>query len=477
MSELLDLLVTEIRKEQGLGLHTKAPSNYNTSTLLTQPGGIFTVAGMERNVVSTHISPMGIGSYLPAFPSNTDDPRYGFILGFTNETGAEATNPCDDAPTGFMKGGNLTGRFGRVMRQTNTIEIDKLLHESRSSSMDLQLMGSMLGGVGPGNMMANQDPTKLVLTAEMVGVGVNLERKLSTMAWQGTPTNNTSGGGYMEFPGLDSQIATGHMDADTGTLMPAADSMILDFGYTAVDGTAKDIVQYVSHMEYKLRNISSRTGMDPTTWAITMRPELWMELSAVWPCRYLTNRCTTDGNTNPMVLNDSINVDIRDRMRNTSTIMINGRTYPVIEDDGIFEHTNINNANVPAGSYASSISFIPLRTRGNFPTTYWQYIDYRKVNAQLSPMGMGQKQVPFWTENGLLLWVYRDNGYCFDMQAKVEPRIILRTPHLAGKIQGVLYSPLSHLRSPDPDSPYWVNGGLSVRGGSDNYAVWGNWNS
>jgi hypothetical protein len=146
----------------------------------------------------------------------------------------------------------------------------------------------------------------------------------------------------------------------------------------------------------------------------------------------------------------------------------------VITDDGIYEANNINDANVPAGSYASSIYFVPLRVRGNFPATYWEYIDYRNVSRQLSPMGQGARQVPFWTENGRFLWVYRDNSFCFDLQAKIEPRAICRTPQLAGKIDSVLYSPLQHLRSPYPDSPYWQDGGLSVRGGSTNYAVWGN---
>ena len=471
MSELLDLLTQELRKE----LHTKAPAAFQTGMLLQQPGGIFSVAGMERDVISTHIAPMGIGSYLPAVPGMIDDPRFGFILGFTAESGDEATNPCDDAPSGFMKGGNLTAQWGRIMRQTNTIEMDKLLHESRGSTADLQLMNMMVGGGASPQLMPNADPTKLVILSEMVGVGVQLERKLSTITWQGTPGNNTAGGGYKEYPGLDSQIATGRMDADTGTLMPAADSMIMEFNYADVDGIVNDIVQYVSHMEYNLRNIANRTRMAPVTWGLAMRPELWMELSAIWPCRYLTDRCTTVGaNANPMVINDSNNVELRDRMRNTMTLPINGRNYPVIEDDGIFEHTNINNANVPAGSYASSIYFVPLRVRGNYPSTYWEYIDYRRIRQQLSPMGMGAQNVPFWTENGLLLWVYRDNSFCFDLQAKVEPRVVLRTPHLAGKIDHIMYSPLTHLRSPDPASPYWVDGGLSVRGGDTNYAVWGN---
>jgi hypothetical protein len=173
------------------------------------------------------------------------------------------------------------------------------------------------------------------------------------------------------------------------------------------------------------------------------------------------------------VVNDDNNVRMRDEMRNGQYIDINGRRYPVVEDDGIFESNNVNTAGLAAGEYSSSIYFVPLRVRGNFPVTYWEHIDYRQVGAQLAALGSGVRNVPFWTDNGRFLWVYRDNSFCFDLQAKVEPRVVLRTPHLAAKIQGVEYSPMLHLRSPYPDSPYFKNGGLSTRSVVDTtYAVW-----
>jgi hypothetical protein len=410
---------------------------------------------------------------LPVFANNIDDPRYGFITGFSATTGSEATNPCDDAPKGYMKGGTLTSAFGRVMRQTETIEIDKLLHQQRGASTNLRLMGEMLGNslLNPAGMTQGQ-LLDLVVQAEMVGVGVQLERKLATMLWQGSTANNTSGGGYKEFPGLDNQIATGQLDAESGVAMPAADSLIYDFNYNLAGGAVLDIVDYLSMLEFYLRDVATRTGLLPVTWTVVMRPELWFELSAAWPCAYLTHRCATDAGTNVAVINDNANVAMRDAMRNGMYIDINGNRYPVVTDDGIFEHTNINNANVTAGSYASSIYMIPTRIRGNFPTVYWEHIDYRGVQTQLSPLGPGVRNAPFWTSDGRFLWVYRENGYCFDLQAKVEPRVVLRTPQLAGKIQNVRYTPLTHLRSFEPSSPYHFDGGVSLRSVTASSHVW-----
>lgn len=476
MSDILERLVTALEKIETKSqspLHTKAPASVNTSTLLQQPGGIFSVAGMEQDIISGHVRPTGLGSTLPAFPSNLDDPRYGFLNGFTATTGSEPTNPCDDAPAGFMKGGTLTAQFGRVARDTQTIEIGKILHQTRGATTNLRLIGDMLnmGDFNPAQMSQNE-VLNMVVQAEMVGVGVQMERKLSTMLWQGVTTNNTAGGGYKEFPGLDYQIATGQVDAETNTAMAAADSYVLDFGYNDLDGTTLDIVEYLSMTEYQLRNNAARMGLDPVTFAVVMRPETWFELSAVWPCRYLSYRCNNSGGTNPTVINDNVNVQMRDAMRSGMYIDINGNRYPVVVDDGIYENTNITSANVPAGYYSSSIYFLPLRVRGNFPSLYWEHIDYRGAQQQLSALGAGNRVVPFWTTNGRFMWAYKTAGFCLNLQAIIEPRIVLRTPHLAGKIQNIRYSPLSHLRSPFSDNPYFQDGGVSLRSTGTSYHVW-----
>ena len=58
------------------------------------------------------------------------------------------------------------------------------------------------------------------------------------------------------------------------------------------------------------------------------------------------------------------------------------------------------------------------------------------------------------------------------MTAKIEPRVVLRTPHLAAKLTNIMYTPLVHLRDWSPDSPYWQDGGVSIRTQTTSYAVW-----
>jgi hypothetical protein len=361
-----------------------------------------------------------------------------------------------------MKACTITAAFGRIARDTNVIDIDKvMLRLNRGDFQDYRLHGQLLGmaNLAPGNV--NQaDVLNTVTKAEMVVAATNIERALSKVFWQGSPANNTFGGGYKEGPGLDSQIATGHIDAETGAACPSVDSDVKNFGYDQVGGTGRDIVEYLAMLEFYLRNNARKMGLDPVQWVVVMRPELWFELSAVWPCSYLSHRCNDASGNQLLTVNDDTNVRLRDDMRNGSYIDINGNRYPVVVDDGIFEHDSTNNANLAAGEYASSIYMVPLTMTGGFPVTYIEHIDYRAAAPDMALLNGKER---FWSDDGLFMWAVEQNRFCYQLVMKTEQRIVLRAPHLAGKIDAVAYSPLQHLRSPYPESPYHEDGGVSLR--------------
>lgn len=440
-------------------------------------GSLFgSVCGLERDIISAHIRPVGIASVLPLLPSVSEDPRYGILTGFSDDIGEEPVNPCDPAPTGYMKAGNLTSRFGRLVRDTETIDIDKvMLQRNRGDFTDLVLRGRVLGltDLVPSRIDETQ-MLNIVTAAEMVNVGVRIERKLSRILWTGSLANNTAGGGYKESPGLEYQVATGHVDADTNVAMPAADSYVDSFGYNLLGGPTRDIVEHVSMMEYTLRYKATRQGLDPVTWVFVMRPEMWFELSAVWPCSYLTHRCgDSDGNA-VAVINDDTNVRMRDEMRNGNFIIVNGNRYPVIVDDGLSEQTNVTTpGSIAAGQFASSIYMLPLTITGGFPVLYREYLDYRASTVSQNIALLNGKE-RFWTDDGVYMWVYEQNRWCYLLSVKTEQRVVLRTPQLAGVINDVLVTPLRHLPSSDPSSVYWQDGGVSLRSDTMNNfsAVW-----
>jgi hypothetical protein len=465
LKELIANQIELLNELSGEDTHVKTPAGGHTAVRLHGDGGIFAGPGLERDVISAHMRPYGLASKLPAFPSTSEDPRFASLTGFSDDVGAEAVQACDDAPTGYIKGCNLTARFGMIRRDTNTIEMDKvMLKVNRGDFTDLVLRGSVLGLTGLEPSGLNQGQILDIITmSEMVSVGVRTERELVKQLWQGSRAVAN------QFPGLDAQIATGIKDTDTGVLCPSLDSDVKNYNFAALSSS---IVEYVSTLEWYLNNNASKMGLDPVSWVIVMRPDLWQELTAIWPCAYNTNKCSSAVGANSTVFIDGReNVSERDAMRNGMYLDVNGKRYPVITDTGIYEHNSTNTAGLIPGQYASSLYFVPLTINGGFPVTYWEYVDYRAAAPDVSLLR--GKEDFFWTDQGLFSWAIEQVKWCYKLALKTERRVILRTPQLAGRIDDIKYEPLQHLRDADPDSPYWKDGGVSLRSTiSTPQAVW-----
>lgn len=446
-------------EEKSMLYHTKDAASVQTATPLHGTGGIFSTPGLDRTVITAHVRPRGIASAIPAYPSIDEKPVYGILTGYSATVGEEPENACEDAPAGYMKSCVLTNRFGLARRDTQTIDFDKVANRiNRGDFTDLRLVGQVLGlsGVNPRGL--NQDQIlSLITKSEMVGAAVQAERKLVKDFWQGTILTTGSNG-------LDVQINTGIVDAETGVPCPAVDSDVKDFTYNNIDGSdGKSIVEYITMLEYYIFHNAERMGLTPFTGAWVMRPEMWAELSAIWPCQYNTNRCATAviGEQSSVVIDGRENMREVNAMRNSMTLAVNGRTYPVIIDDGIVEEGGSTPGLAP-GEYASSIYFVPLTVNGGFQVLYREYNDY---NSDISNANVAllRGRNSFWTDGGMYAWAYEENKFCYKLALKTEQRIILRTPQLAGRIQNVKYVPLQHLRSPFSESPYFFDGGVSYR--------------
>lgn len=461
--ELMERVLAEYKEEQ----HEKhTAGGAMTAQQLHGLGGVFAQLGAEPEFLSTYVKPQSISSVLPIYPSVDEDPRYWTLTGFTAPSGTQPTNACAAAPTGYEKGCQLTAYFGLKRFDTQEIEMDKvMLRINRGDFKDLRFVGNPI--TGGTNLMpsgVNRDNALNVITAmEMLKTAAYMEMALHNDIWQGTVAAGS-------FPGLAVQVATGQVDAADNTACPSLDSDIKDFAYNDVCGTTLDIVEYLSSMMYYLESLANDTGMAPVKYVLAMRPQLWFELSACWPCSYLSNRCKDDSGTQIAVMNDSTNVDMRDRMRNSLKLPVNGIEYDVVLDTGIFEHNNVNNGNLAAGEFASTIYAIPITINGNFPVTYREYVDYRQ--AAPDEALLRGRQNWFNTDAGMYSWTYLEQRWCYLLSLKTEQRVILRAPQLAGALQSVMYSPLQHLREPDFDSSYHVDGGVSYRTGSTRYAVW-----
>lgn len=473
-----DEILERAQKNARPGFKHTTPSGTPTTNYMHGPGGIFGVSGLERDVISTRVQPSGLAGFLPAIGSTTMFPMFPYLTGNLADTGDNPDGVCDDGPVaGLTKACIQTAQFGRYTRMTKEIELNRVGQQiDRGEFFDLALINDPLlsneGGILQQNIDGNAQLNREVRQA-FVEVGIAFQNLLIQQTYVGNPVNNTGAGGYAEFPGLDILIGTGKVDAITSTNCPSLDSDIKDFNYGLVDNinAGTDIVEVVTYMYRFLTSNAERMNLMPATWGITMRRDLFYELTAIWPCSYLTYRCTFRDDSSESIVNGADQVALRDRMRNGRFLLIDGVEVPVITDDGIVEETDADNANILAGQFASDIYMIPLTIVGTRPATFFEYLDFNQGPLQARDDGrLGES---FWTDGGRFLWHAKPpTNWCNQWIAKIHPRIRLSTPQLAGRIQNVRYAPLQHTRDPFPSDPYFVDGGETVRAGPSLFSDW-----
>jgi hypothetical protein len=458
--------------------------NFSTNNLVHGTGSMFggVAVGIDREVISAMMHWTGLTEHIPKVGVRTMELLLPFITGVEPTSTTEAQYECDDCISGESEACIQHFPTGRVCRETQTMTPDRIIERLNTGDIDLVLLNDMLGNESPwhpGDSFGSMTGAQLMQIATAWALLFELPplfmHALAPMTYTGNPANNIANG-YREFRGLDLLINTGFVDAFTNVTCPALDSDIKNFAYGDVETVVNPSLHQILEMAayYVLHNARAQR-LTPATWAIVMRPELWQIYSGLIPTQAvmaaLMNQMAVLPARMQINLDGSTIVQERNRMREAMNVPLNGRMYPVILDDGIDEINDANdvdNALVP-GEFASDIYIVPLSYLGNRPAVRLEYKDFRFITPEIRATDglIGDFYKP--SGDGRFLWTWVKNGWCFKVQAKIEPRIILRTPQLAARITNVKYVPQQHLRSPDPDSPYFHKGGVSTRTSSTYY--------
>lgn len=473
---LLDQLATELQTRFKHDSH--APYGTPSTPYYTGPGGLFGTAGLERDLISTRVQPRGLASILPARGSMDMNPLFPYLTGFLDHSGSVADGVCDDPQTaGPGKSCYQTAQYGRYSFMTREMEINRVGQRiNRGEFQDMRLINEpMLQGTN--DMTTPNVPGSPAFVREtlmrFLELGVAFQNQLIPQVYIGNPANNSAGGGYKEFPGLDILVGLNKVDALTGTPCPSLRSDIKDFNYVKVTNNGGyDIYRVMSYMMRYLRELASSTNLTPVRWVITMRNSAFWELTGIWPCVYQTYICGwNQGNNQAQITVDAGDqIALRDDMRNNKYLLIDGERFDVIIDDGIPEESSNDTNRIDVGCFASDIYILPMTVAGNIASLFWEFLDYRDGAMQAATDG---GYADFWTDGGRFLWHRKPPvNWCVQWLAKIEPRIILRTPHLAGKLQNVQYCVLQHERQPFPDDDYFVDGGVQNRTPSTLYSDW-----
>ena len=473
MDKQAEAILKALAEAFGPVLKHTTPSGTPSNPYVHGPGGLFGLMGLEREVIHTRLQPKGLGGSLPLRANMDQWPQYPYISGFQDVTGSVADGVCDDPQiAGPMKTCIQTAPFGRYSFMTREMEINRVGQRiNRGEFMDLTLVNDPLAKSMGRAMMPNVPSEKQALAGaeqlqRFIEVGIAFQNDLGRQVYVGTTANNSAGGGYQEFNGLDLLINTGKIDALNAVLCPSLDSIVIDYNMEQVDNVNANpnIVELLFSVFRRLRHIASRTGLEPVEWVITMRQDLFWEITDIWPCTYASYRCQVRDNTgiDPVPEFDTRwTTEMRDDMRNGSYLLIDGRQIRVIVDDMIEENDSDEDEDVDVACYASDIYIIPLTARG-MAVTYWEFFDYRQ--GPMQAVVDGRLTNFFWTDGGIFLWHGKPPlNWCVQHVAKTEPRLVLRTPHIAARITDIQYCPIGHSRDTHPDDKYWIDGGVTDR--------------
>jgi len=436
------------------------------------PRGLFSQPALERPLYSAVITPfIGLQSVLPVRGTNVTDPLYGIITGVTPTTGNEPVGVCDDPPTaGVVKLCSQYYVFGRESRQTTVLDISRGQRlTSRGEHTDFIVFGTPMGMEGNPLVpslgaqfggIANDEMTK-----RMVEWMVAWSRDFARVLYIGNPSNNTAGGGYKEPYGLDFILNTGHRDAETGQLCPAADPIIRSFGnrnITTTPGAGADLVRLISYIMRNLHWNAANMNLAPVEWVMSMPFGLFYELTEIWPIAYSTYRANNIPAGSTQFVDSMVIERMRDEMRGDlgrrvgQYLLVDGQRIPVILDDAIVE-TSLSDA-----AFSSSLYIIPLRVLGGRETTFIEYLNYNTLGvlplaAEFAPGGSFTV-----TDNGRFL-IHRKppTNFCTQIVGLTEWRVVCLTPHLGARVTNIAFTPLIHERSGFPDSNYFVDGGVT----------------
>ena len=431
---------------------------------------------VDPEVISTMMHWRGIGELLPRNPVRTIEDFLPFITGVEPTSSTEPTTECGDCISGESESCIQHFPTAKICRETKAMTMQKAIERLNRGDIDLNLLNDQLGSDSPwhpGSSFTTQGQIMQVATAWalLFELPPLFMHALSPMVYSGNPNNN-NGNVYREFRGLELLVNTGFVDAFANVTCPGLDSDLKDMNYANIKtSTNPSFMETLEMAHYYVRNNARGQRLDPVTWVCVMRPELWQMASSLLPYQSIlaTMMSATVPTEYEVVINGQSLVDERNAIRQGLTINLNGENVRVVIDDGIPESNNANDANCDPGEYASDVYLLPIRYLGGRPAMRIDYKDYRFMTGEIAATNdlVGGFYQP--SPDGRFSYSLVRDGRCFKIQAETEPRIILKTPQLAARIQNVKYVPLQHLREPNPDSSYFFKGGVSTRSPTSYY--------
>lgn len=426
-------------------------------------GGIFSNPGVKPGRFSAmpHMRSMVAALGAPRL-SEYQTEILGILTGITAETGTNPDDWCGD-PTGpgSLKAMDYNVKFGDWYKKTELNMVPEIGQLRNRAEIPGQILnsGATENPILP-DLMFRLGDTRSVLATELFKIGMGLEKSLEKTLFQGVwNAKGANGDGWMrQFTGFDGFIKTGYADSSTGTLTPAADSIVINYnaniGLDTSDG--RSFIEVMTETYWSLTYNANGVGMSGTEWAIAMHPQQWRAVVEAWACAYATYRCSSDSAGMPVTRDATAIQAIRLEMMNGQYLLIDGQRVQVVLSEGIPLTSQGD------GLFTADIYFIPLNWMG----MQLSYLEYHSMDNQYLTEYANAFELKTVSpiNNGLFLIGNRHNGFCLEWLLASKMRLIVETPFLAARVDDVQFSYLASTRTADQSNTFaYRNGGVTRR--------------
>lgn len=455
--QLMDKLGYQSKAHEGVNLHH---SQF----------GLFTLCGLENPIFSTLTTGTSLASRIPMERTVVENPLVGYLAGY--EAPAEVVDPDNDPavtgdcfiapPVGSLLTCTELYEFGYNAWRTQEVNIRTINQRlNAGETMPVRVANQPVVDWLTNNMFSNW-PT---MRANMFSNEIAIRWQMMAMAHQTSIAKALYTGTGLtrkQFKGLQQIVNTGHVDVKSGDACPSVDSLVVDFGDVdiATVAGAEDLVQKITDIYYYLVDTARRMNFGEVDWKLVMPRQMFHEITARWPTQAAAWQTYTSNASLSVNVNSSDMLELSDRMRRGSYLLIEGQRVEVILDD--FSPTTYGDSQK---EQSGDIYFLPFTVQGGTQQVlYWEVYNWQGTMDQLH--AADPREMRNWSDGGTFYWsrIPETMPGCLSWQTEIRLRLILRTPQLAARLQNVKFNREIPSRSSDPYDPYYVSGGTGARG-------------
>jgi hypothetical protein len=438
-----------VSREQ-LGTLARKHTVTGTTNELGRPlneGAFFQDCELEAPIVNLTITPMHtLLNMIPNRSTAVDSLKVGFVTGVNDTvTGTQQDEPCDEPQIvgtdfSFCK---VRLPLGRRQIKTKTGEIDGLIRKACDRLYDdFYFVGDVRGVSATPSLRFTPDDRDLIvegaLMRDMKGKGRVFSRWMQRLLWQGDPANNTAGGGYKEFVGLD-MLLTDDYPTDMAAYIEGSTAVgdcallgadVKDFANNCIGGGVLSLWDIMQEADHTVMLRESYSGVNRGGLLIVMHPVMFKAFKETIPCEMVGNGCAgavinaNDGG------NGLFNLAERQRIEQSRQITINGNVYDIVFDDAIAI------SEVSPGVYTSKIYGLPL-TLNSEQVFYTENVNYTEYMAVLRPVDGVWNESVGWSDGGHFLHTVERKNLCFEVTTKIEPRLVFKASRFSWVIENI----------------------------------------